>query len=899
MDSSYYHHGPISGGLVSNGGTQNFHDRVFFGPGEVVEDEYTISRLFCRIDYDAFQEKVKDPHTGTCKWFTERKAYGAASTTVPSLLCLIGSPGAGKTVLAKHLVTTSNSKTIYFFCDGKNREYNTAISILLSLIHQCVMMEARCGEQVNAMYRRWHSVLSTSYGRLGDLFGMIMSTSDPDKNESTWSCIIDGLDHCEAPEREKLLHVFAKGFEVDNSAWNLRLLIFSRPCEEIKTKIQTWENTRIQTFTDEAGSISNQSDIAKYIDDKVSMFQHYTLEEQTKTIENLKSTVKGSFEYCVRIIEALKHSSPDYAYKLSDIPLPSMDEMLEDVLDRTNPKQIALLQMLAILERAPSVEAFNAISQIRDGPFSEFFDFGGKADTIDHILLCEAALRVSNGNMHFAHPTMKEYIRKQMTESEVQQIHGKVAQTCLLYLATVGLETHSIAGSLLGECADEYMALLKASPFLDYAANFWHYHFENAGQDPMGLWHSIHQAFSIQTVRDLAFRVYRFQEQDDYIGGQSLLHILVHYSLVSLTKRVLSAKEIFEITLDDRDNRGRTALWWAVDAKNESFVRLLLETEGVSHDDRDEDNISPAVLAITLGHTEILRLFLESGRIDWAQKDKTGRTFLVWAAKTGNPHVVAELLGIDACVNTMEEKCPDQTALVLAARHGFKDVVKLLLEKNADPNSLDTESGRSALSWAAGSGHEGVVAVLLENQVVELSQRDAKYGNTAFHWAADRQRREIARMILDTTLNRDQSLAYDKARSLLFEASKKGQAVVLDILLENESLQIDPDCMLEGRTPLSFAAEHGHHQVVSRLISSGKVDLNSSDSGGMTPLIHASRGDASKVVKALLKEDVNLQAKDFSGLTAKDWAEILSRAKILKLIKDAEKLQRNSTNATT
>lgn len=723
------------------------------------------------------------------------------------------------------------------------------------------MLDAQCGVQVNAMLRRWpHDVLCTSHGRLGDLFGMIMSTSDPDKDKWTWSCVIDGLDHCEISEREKLLLVFAKGFEADESAWNLRLLILSRPCGEIKTKIQTWENARIQAF------ISNKSDIAKYIDDKVSTFRHYTPEQTTKTIEILKSGVNGSFEYAVHIIEALKHGSSDYAYKPLDIPLPRMDEALADLVDRATPRQLVLLQMLAVLERLPSVSAFTTISQIRGSPFSDYFDFGGKDDTIGHIVLSEEALRVSNGHIRFAYPTMKEYICRQMTQSQLQNIHGKIAQTCLLYLATVGLETHPIACPFPEQFAKEFNMLMTTSPYLDYAANFWSYHVENAGPDPMELWDSIQHAFSIEDVRGLAFRVYRFRRLEEYIGGQSLLHILVHHGLVSLTEMVLSSKEIYKITVDDRDAKGRTALWWAVDTKNEAMVKLLLETDGVSLDCHDEDKITPAVHAIILGHAEVLHLFLKSGKINWAQKDQTGRTLLAWAAKIGRRHVVAELLQIDACVNTIEQKCPDQTALVLAARHGFKDVVELLLEKNADPNSVDTESGRSALSWAAGNGHKGVVAMLLENQIIELDQRDVKFERTAFHWAAHYEYRKIADMILNTIIHRDESGASDKTQSLLFEAAQHGQDIALEILLYNESAQVDPDCMLESRTPLSLAAEHGHRQVFDLLLSTGRVNINSADS---------------------------------SGRTAKDWAEIRSRGEILKLIKDAEILQNKPRTTTT
>ena len=53
------------------------------------------------------------------------------------------------------------------------------------------------------------------------------------------------------------------------------------------------------------------------------------------------------------------------------------------------------------------------------------------------------------------------------------------------------------------------------------------------------------------------------------------------------------------------------------------------------------------------------------------------------------------------------------TALMIASYFGLQRVVKLLLEMGVDLNSTDDTHGRSALSWAAGEGHEAVVKQLL------------------------------------------------------------------------------------------------------------------------------------------------------------------------------------------
>lgn len=775
------------------------------------------------------------------------------------------------------------------------------------------MLEPRSRPQVKAMCDKWDRVLYNSHGRLGDLFADIMSTS----KYGTWSCIIDGLDHCKMSEREMLLQNLDKGFKAKNSAWNLKLLIISRPCKEIKTKIRSWETAKIQTFVDEKKETTSQSekkktssqskkketlnqcDIFKYIEKSVEDFHHYSSEQKKSTVETLKQEANGSFEWVVHLIQALKNSLPDWDFRPLTIPLPAMDEASKDLIDRANSERLALLQMLAVMERDLPYKAFTEIVRIRESPFPNCFDIGGKADTIDlSILLCEEALQVQNGHLHLVHPTLKEYIRNHMTEPEFHEIHRKVAKTCLLYLATIGVDRHPLPKSLPEECPEEYIQFMNESPYLDYAATFWSYHVENAGRGhAMLLGDMVHRTFQIKDVRDLASQVHLFGKSDEYIGGQSLLHILVQHRLVSLTEQLLASENTHEISPNHRDDKGRTALWWAVENDSKEMVRLLLKTPGIILDSPDQDDVSPALNAVIRGNIDILRLFLDTGKVTWNQKNKTGRTLLESAAVTGRRHVVEELLRSDS-YNSKEAISPDQTALVLAARKGFKPVVELLLEYKADPNSLGTVSGRSALSWAAGNGYQSVVAVLLEKQNVELEQPDSKFQRTAFHWAGHNENRDIARMILQEIFKRHGNRAGDTAQKLLFEAATKGQVVALEVLLE--SGQIDPDCQVERRTPLSLAAEHGQDKIIDQLLKSGKVNINSKDAQHMTPLIYAAKEGCSEVAKVLLAQsDIDIYARDSSQRTAKEWAEDRSREEILKLINDRETLLRNSRATTT
>ena len=68
-----------------------------------------------------------------------------------------------------------------------------------------------------------------------------------------------------------------------------------------------------------------------------------------------------------------------------------------------------------------------------------------------------------------------------------------------------------------------------------------------------------------------------------------------------------------------------------------------------------------------------------------------------------------------------------------AAENGREAVVKMLLEKDADLESGDT-NGRTPLSWAAGNGHKAVIGDLFEKGT-DLESEDTK-GRTPRSWAA-------------------------------------------------------------------------------------------------------------------------------------------------------------------
>jgi ankyrin repeat protein len=75
-----------------------------------------------------------------------------------------------------------------------------------------------------------------------------------------------------------------------------------------------------------------------------------------------------------------------------------------------------------------------------------------------------------------------------------------------------------------------------------------------------------------------------------------------------------------------------------------------------------------------------------------------------------------------------------RTALHFAARRGYNEVVKLLLDKTAEPKIQDAK-GHTALHFAAGYGSKKVVRMLLEVLSKDVIDVQDEYGQTALHFA--------------------------------------------------------------------------------------------------------------------------------------------------------------------
>ena len=118
------------------------------------------------------------------------------------------------------------------------------------------------------------------------------------------------------------------------------------------------------------------------------------------------------------------------------------------------------------------------------------------------------------------------------------------------------------------------------------------------------------------------------------------------------------------------------------------------------------------LVRITHGDLTATQLFLQAG-MSIHTKNAKGFSLLMLAAKSGHAEVVKVLIERGASVDHTEP-LEGKTALMLAAERGLTEIVEILLGNGANVDRKEKTFGYTALDYAASSGRTEAAQVLIE-----------------------------------------------------------------------------------------------------------------------------------------------------------------------------------------
>ncbi|XP_054494779.2 CARD- and ANK-domain containing inflammasome adapter protein-like [Agelaius phoeniceus] len=340
----------------------------------------------------------------------------------------------------------------------------------------------------------------------------------------------------------------------------------------------------------------------------------------------------------------------------------------------------------------------------------------------------------------------------------------------------------------------------------------------------------------------------------------TFLHMAALRDESSLTKKLLEAGA----STEGKDERGQTALSYAVSQGSENTAKVLLEA-GATVDsntvERAFNSNHPSIFKILLEYSKDLSAdIMESALFRAVQKNLHG--------------VVAALIDRGTDINAHNKK--HYTPLLLACEMGKAESAEVLMEKGANLG-MRTPAADTALHLAVQAGAASIAALLLSKGMDTNLRNQAE--ETPLHVAALWNHGALVGLLVSAGA-RINAVTKDFATPL-HVASHRGHTNVARQLLHHKAPVNAQD--KQAKSPLHLAAEQGHKTLAEMLLKA-RADPNAQDKEKKTPLHAAALRGHLSIVELLLAKKGRAGAKDMDGCTPLHYATMKGNTDILKLL---------------
>lgn len=526
----------------------------------------------------------------------------------------------------------------------------------------------------------------------------------------------------------------------------------------------------------------------------------------------------GRFLYAKLFMDSLKSKQTlrHIQDTLDDFP-DEVNDIYAGILQRISDQKIAadrtlglkVLSRIVCAHRPLSLSELQHVLSVEPG--ATVFDPDLDYDQ-EEILSSTAGLVTVDSDknaVRLVHTTLQEFFNQGNNRNRwFPQAEVEMASACLTYLNFDDFSTLSIR--------DEDFDAHKAEfPFLAYASQYWGVHVHDAGFDPEI------QAAAVELIKEprrmavyirAAWYIDQGSASWDVRKEVDGLHVCAWFGLSS----VVPALDPAELDIDVQESTyGQTPLMYACRAGHVEMVQQLL-------------NLGASINLVSA----------------------RGRTALFEAILHNRADVVNILLTrSDLCINAVNEKEYNRTALLLAVRLGHVNIAASLLEHHDININQPDSSGITALYLATFKNNVPIVQLLLQKPEIDVDRSDSMSGRSPLIIAAERNHTLVVELLLE---NGADPLIQDRQSggTALLRAADYGCISVIETMLRHK---VNLHCRdADGRTILHGACAHGRPDIVRFLIANG-LDPNARDKSGLTPLHEACCEGKVDVVKFLLE----------------------------------------------
>ena len=166
---------------------------------------------------------------------------------------------------------------------------------------------------------------------------------------------------------------------------------------------------------------------------------------------------------------------------------------------------------------------------------------------------------------------------------------------------------------------------------------------------------------------------------------------------------------------------------------------------------KDKDGYTALMVAVNRGHIECVKLLLEynAAQIIDEKEVVTGKTCCHMASAKGYNEILKLILDAKADPNSQQNN--GNTPLIWTCANGHVESTKLLLQYGADVNILNRDNWSPAI-YAAHNNHIDCLQIIIKNANLDIQTND---GYTALHYSVGLNLVDITTLLLEHSCRRD------------------------------------------------------------------------------------------------------------------------------------------------
>lgn len=433
--------------------------------------------------------------SGTLEWFFQLPFFTSwRDSNTSQFLRVRGSPGQGKSVLAKRVVQSlsdvslnGRNKIIYFFCYGQDERFRTATAIFKSLIVQ-LLSDAQMFKHFPTTYWDKEKFDHADIEKLAEILRNMISDGFYDNIY----CIIDALDECQT-DRDKFLYLLADTFfNHPSNASFIKFFLTSRPGEDDIES--TCAQLRITTWDLKAHS----SDVNVFIDKQLEVLPstRFTKQMKEEAKNQLVDKVGNTFLWIslmLKQLEKLKYPSITAIKDVIDQCPTDLDDLYQRIIDRLIEDEVGakMLAWVAYSKQTLSIQELEEALSIDPQK-----NYRNKEETLEDrrhiaaetiIMNAGTILAVNDNMVSLIHETAKDFFDRRNPLGAASAFRRKhpnllLAEVCIKYLSSQEVIEPLNLQHLIEVKASDFgrletvAAVRKRLPLLDYAASAWFLH---------------------------------------------------------------------------------------------------------------------------------------------------------------------------------------------------------------------------------------------------------------------------------------------------------------------------------------------------------------------------------------------------------------------------------------